>query len=277
MKPIALTFLFIMVLAGASAQTEDSTPSSKPQFKLGVNYNTGINYFGRTDSLRSSAFFPLAELWVTPQFYINAAPIFVNNAAQSMDYSGTVATVGYQHVSDHWITGLYVLKPFYEASSKLVQSALKAQTGFNLSYLNPVLNINGGADVKFSDGTDFGATAGVDRLIRVQNEDNSVLVFDPSFYVYAGTQRFQQTYYKEKKNLLFLPGGSQAVTEDVQKFNVLAYEASLPIIYSKGSWLVTATPSYIMPKNLVTIPNRPDLSEQGKDMFYATIGLKYTF
>lgn len=276
MKPIAITLLLLLCLQTSFSQ-EAEQPAAKPQFKLGINYNTGINYFGRTDSLRSSAFFPLAELWVTPQFYMNAAPIFVNNAVQSMEYSGTVATVGYQHVSDNWITGLYALKPFYKESSKLVQSALKAQTGFNLSYLNPVLNLNGGADVKFSDGTDFGATAGVDHLVRLPQANDGVLIFDPSLYVYAGTQRFQQTYYKEKKGLLFLPGNRQAVTEDVQKFNVLAYEASLPIIYSKGKLMLMATPSYIMPQNLVKVENRPDLSEQGKDMFYATVGVKYTF
>ena len=73
---------------------QDST-ASKPQFKIGVNYNSGINYFGRTDSLKSSAVFPMAELWFTPDLYINAAPIFVNNAVQQFEYAGTVATLGF--------------------------------------------------------------------------------------------------------------------------------------------------------------------------------------
>jgi hypothetical protein len=271
-----LALSLLMVIAG-SAQS-DSTENTSVQFKLSVNYNTNLNYYGRTDSLRSSGFFPMAEVWFTPKFYVNAAPIFVNNALQSFAYAGTVATVGYQNVTDKTITSLYALKPFYQESSDLVQSALQAQAGFSLSFLNPVVNLTGGADVKFSDKTDFGTTVGLDHVIKAVNEDKSVWVIDPSVYMYAGTQQFQQTYYKKNNGgLLNLPGNQQKVTENVQKFNILAYELSVPVIYAKGKWMAIATPSYIMPQNLVTVPNRPDLSERGSDMFYTNLSLKYSF
>ncbi len=276
MKKILLVLLTILSLQMCFGQ-QDST---KPQFKVSVNYNTALNYFGRTDSLRSSGFFPMAELWFTPKFYINAAPIFVSNSLQSFEYAGTVATAGYQSVTDKWITGLYALKPFYTESSDLVQSALKAQAGFNLSFLNKILNLNGGIDVKFSDQTDLGVTAGLDHVIRIENTDGSVFVFDPSFYTYAGTQQFQKSYYKRKNNgfgIINLPGNSQLVTEKSQQFNVLAHEISMPVIFSKTKLMFIATPAYIMPQNLVTVPNRPDLSERGENMFYATLTAKYTF
>lgn len=271
---IPLLLVFALQL---HAQT-DSLQEVKPQVKLSVNYNSGLNFFGRTDSLKSSGVFPLAELWLTPNFYVNAAPVFVNNALQSFEYAGTVATAGYQHVSNKWITGIYVTKPFYRESSELVQSALKAQSGINLSFLNKFLNLNAGGDVKFSDKVDFGATGGVDHIIRFQNADNSVIVLDPSFYAYAGTQNFQRSYYKRNNGgFLLFPGNEQLVTEEVSKFNILAYEASMPMIYAKNKWMFIATPAYIMPQNLITIPNRPDLSERGENMFYATLALKYTF
>src|SRR5687767_12772774 len=119
-----LTGLFFCCLLQPAMAQSDST-TAKPQFKLSLNYNTNLNYFGRTDSLKSSGVFPLAEVWLTPKFYINAAPIFVNNALQKMDYAGTVATIGYQYIDPKWITSLYVTKPFYKESSELVQSALK--------------------------------------------------------------------------------------------------------------------------------------------------------
>lgn len=276
LQKFASALFMLFVLQTAQAQ-EDST-ATKPQFKLSVNYNTGLNYFGRTDSLKSSGFFPLAELWVTPNFYVNAAPIFVNNAVQNFDYAGTVATIGYQNISPKWITGVYLLKPFYKESSELVQSALKAQSGVNLTYRNKIVNINAGGDVKFSDKVDYGATAGLDHIIRIENKDKSVLVFDPSFYTYAGTQNFQRSYYKKNNSgFLLFPGRDQVVTEEVSRFGVLAYEASLPIIYAKNKVMLIATPSYIMPQNLVTVPNRPDLSERGENMFYATVTAKYTF
>jgi hypothetical protein len=107
---ILMAGLLLFCLAQPVTAQNDST-ATKPQFRLSVNYNTNLNYFGRTDSLKSSGFFPLAELWFTSKFYVNAAPIFVNNALQKMDYAGTVATIGYQHIDTKWITSLYLTKP----------------------------------------------------------------------------------------------------------------------------------------------------------------------
>jgi hypothetical protein len=270
---LLLSFLYTITV-----YAQDSTQLTKPQFKLSVNYNSGLNYFGRTDSLKSTGVFPMAELWITPSFYVNAAPIFVNNALQKLDYAGTVATAGYQHLTDKWLTSLSVVKPFYKADAELVQSALKAQANLSVTHLNKVANITLGGDAKFSDRVDYGATVGIDHLFRIQNKDNSVLLLDPSFYTYAGTQQFSRTYTRKKKGLP-LPGQSreEQVTESGTQFNILAYEVSMPIIFARNKIMLIATPSYILPQNLTTVPNRPDLSEKGGHMFYTTLSIKYTF
>ena len=275
---LAAIAVSLFVLQSATAQsTTDSSEKLNPQFKLSVNYNSNLNFFGRTDSLKSSGLFPLAEFWLSSKFYINAAPVFVNNAVQQFDYAGTVATIGYQNVTPDWITGLYLTKPFYQESSELVQSALQLQSGVNLTYRNNIVNINAGGNVMFSDKADFSTSGGLDHIIRIQN-NNSVIVIDPSVYVYAGTQNFQRTYYrKNNTGLLPLPGRDQRVTEDVSRFSILAYEASVPVIYAKGKVMLIATPSYIIPQNLVNVPGRPDLSERGENTFYTTLTAKYSF
>lgn len=270
-------FLFLSIgLFFSSAAQTDSTQKQKETFKISVNYNSNLNYFGRTDSLQSSGFFPLAELWLTDKVYLNAAPIFVNNAVQKMDYAGTVTTVGYQHLTDQWLSHIYLLKPFYTQSSKLVQSALKAQSGISISHLNKVVNITIGGDVKWSDKADFGATTGLDHAFRIEG-GNTVFVINPSLYAYWGTQRFSQTYTRRKKGTLLLPGRSETVTENYSAFKLLAYEASVPLIAAKGAWQLIATPAYVVPQNLLQVPGQPQLSETGKPTFYTTIGLKYAF
>jgi hypothetical protein len=272
-----LFVLFLCCSFAASAQSDSA--SRNVQFKLSLNYNTGLNYYGRTDSLKSSGFFPMAELWLTPKFYVNAAPVFVSNRVQRFVYAGTVTTAGYQNATSKWLTGVYVSKPFYTSGSELVQSALKAQGGVSVSFLNKYLNLNTGGDVKFSDKTDFGATAGVDHLVRLQNEDKSVWVFDPSLYAYAGTQNFQRSYYKKVSNgsLLFPTTSQQLVNEQATRFAVLSVEASLPVVYAKGKWTFVANPAYVLPQNLIAVAGRPDLSERGENGFYATLTAKYSF
>lgn len=278
MKRTHLLFLVAALSAATciQAQTDSAAAKSKTEFKLGVYYNSNLNYYGRTDSLRSSGFFPMAELWFGKGFYINAAPVFVNNAVSSFEYAGTVATAGYRF--DGKIGGnIFFVKPLYKDNSDLVQSALKGQFTSNFTWNNKILNLTAGGDLKFSDNVDYGATAGVDHLFRFEPGDGFVLVLDPSAYVFAGTQRFSKTYYKKSGGFLFFPGVEQQVTESVNQFKILSYEFSMPVVLAKGKFQFIANPAYVMPQNLVTIPNRPDLSERGKETFYVTVGAKYTF
>jgi len=268
--------LAIACLSLYSAQAQDST-ERHPRFKLSVNYQSTLHYYGRTDSLKSAGFFPLAECWLTKDFYVNAAPVFVNNRAQSFEYAGTLATAGYQHISRKWITSIYATKPFYRSGSQLVQSALKAQGGASVSFLNKILNLTAGGDLKYSSRTDVGASAGIDHIVRIQLPKKQVLVIDPSAYAYAGTQNFTTTYYQKQPSLLPFGGTTQAVNQDVERFTILSYEFSVPFVYVHGPFMALLTPSYVLPQNLVTIDGRPDLSERGEAMFYATATVKWTF
>jgi hypothetical protein len=276
MNYLVLATLALFTTFTSLAQ-EGDTVKHKPQFKISVNYNSNLNYYGRVDSLKSSGVFPMAELWFTPKVYVNAAPIFVNNPLESMVYAGTVATVGYLNVTDKWLTSISFLKPFYTADAQLVQSALKAQGSALVSKLNKVVNVSLGGDIKLSDKVDFGATAGLDHIFRIENKDKSVFVIDPGVYAYAGTQQFSRTYTRKKSGGLLTPTRNETVTESGTRFNILAYEATVPLIYVKGKWQLMATPSYIIPQNLLTVPNRPDLSERGENTFYTTLTAKYTF
>ena len=277
MRHTGFVLLFMLSACLVNGQT-DTTGEAKTEFKISANYNTGLNYYGRIDSLHSSGFFPLAEIWFNEKFYINAAPVFVNNSVASFQYAGTIASAGYQFNSDDKVLGnIYVIKPFYQESAKLVQSALKAQAGMTITLLNKVLNVTGRGDVKFSDKTDVGLTAGLDHIFRYQLNDRSVLVIDPSAYMNAGTQQFTKSYLKRSSGFIFFPGNEQVVTESAQKFNVLSYEFSVPVILATGKFQLLFTPAYVLPQNLIVVEGRPDLSERGENLFYATFGAKMSF
>jgi hypothetical protein len=271
-------FFCLLFLIGISIRLNAQSDSiaQKAVFKLGVFYNSALNYYGRTDSLRSSGVFPLGEIWFDKHLYINAAPVFINNSAASFEYAGTVATAGYMFRDQKWAGNIYVVKPFYKSGSQLVQSALKLQGSAAFSWLNKYLNISAGGDIKYSDKVDYGLNAGLDHLFRFEPGDNKVLVIDPSFYVNAGTQQFTQTAYKKSGFLLF-PGAQQLVTEETKKFNILSYEFSMPTVLAIGKLQLILNPAYVIPQNLVVVPQRPDLSERGKEMFYITMGAKFSF
>lgn len=264
---------FLALLAYGSTLAQDSSATQKVQFKLGVNYNSNLHFYGRTDSLRSSGFFPMAELWLGQNFYINAAPIFVHNRSFGTDYAGSVATVGFLKAGTKSVVNLYALKPFYKEESALVQSAMKAQAGASLTLLSKVVNFSMGGDVKYSNQFDYAAMASLDHLVRLQ-PGNSVVIIDPTVSVNAGTQNFLRVRREKRGNLLF-PREVQ-VTEKGQVFRPLSYEASLPLILVKGKVQLMATPAYVVPLNLQPASEGVP-AEYGKPMFYVTTGLKYNF
>jgi hypothetical protein len=267
-----LSFAFLLSISFAQAQSTES--SSQSEFKISANYNSGLNYYGRTDSLRSSGFFPMAELWFNKNVYVNAAPVFVNNSATSFDYAGTVATLGFLSVTDEWITSLTLMKPFYN-TNELVQSALKAQTALSFTNRNEIMNFSFGGDFKFSDKVDYGAMLGLDHAFVVPFSTEKSLIINPTVTANAGTQQFSYTHYKQS-SFLGLPGPRQEVTESVKKFNILSYEFSMPVILTSGKLQLMVSPAYVIPQNLISVTGRPDLSERGKEMFYSTFTAKIT-
>jgi hypothetical protein len=260
---VSMVGLALLLSTNIFSQTDSSKADIK--IKIGVFYNSHLNYYGRTDSLRSSGVFPLAELWFTPNFYVNAAPVFVNNAVQNFKYSGTITTAGYRfNDQKKWAGNFYFVKPFYTENSELVQSALKAQVAAALTWQSRIINITGGGDVKFSNSTDYGAMAGVDHIFRMQLTNKMVLVANPSAYLNAGTQQFTNTYYK-KNNFLIFPGTEQQVSETVKRFSILSYEFSMPLILARDKFQVLLIPAYVMPQNL---------TGPAKNLFYITAGAK---
>src|ERR1043165_8219663 len=125
MKKIFFQYLLIIFLCPAisiNAQQE-SGKEDNSSCKLGIFYNSHLNYYGRTDSLRSSGIFPLAELWFNKNFYLNGAPVFINNAASTFEYAGSVITLGYMAKSkdEKTLSHIYITTPIYKKSSGLVQ------------------------------------------------------------------------------------------------------------------------------------------------------------
>ncbi|MDB5230487.1 MAG: hypothetical protein JWN76_1292 [Chitinophagaceae bacterium] len=250
------------------------TADKKNVFTAGINYQSRLHYFGRTDSLKSSGIFPSIGFQLKSGLYAQGTAVLYQNVLQPLTYTGSAIEAGYRFPqSEHFSGNIFATKFLYKDNSTLVQSALKEQAGVNLNFLNKVLNINTGADVKFSDKTDFGATAGVDHLfIMPFPETKSALAIDPTFNVYGGTQNFQNTYNR-KRTVNGIPLGTETVTETATKFNILAYEASVPVVFVKGKFNISVTPSYVVPQNLIVVSGRPDLSERGEKMFYVNMGI----
>lgn len=277
MKKSLFAYFLVFLLPVLASSQEKNNAAQKNEVSAGVNYQSALHYFGRTDSLQSSGLFPTIGFQSSTGLYAQGNFIFVRNTSLPLTYTGTTIEAGYRFPqTDHFSGNLFYSQFLYKDKSTLVQSALKSQTGLNLNYLNKIVNINSGIDLKFSDQTDVGATLGLDHLFLVKTgTPGTAFAIDPSAYVYLGTQKFSNTYL-EKRSLLGIPV-TQQTTQQVTQFNVLSYEVSVPVVFVSGKFNVSLTPAYTIPQNLVTVAGRPDLSEHGKELFYVTLGIGVKF
>ena len=270
------TAILIVIFLQSSVQAQlDTTNDLTNKYTFGTNYASRLHFFGRTDSLKSSALVPSVTAKFSNGLYLSGSFIFVNNADASLKYTAAITEAGYRFGKNKGLAGsIYADKFFYAANSSLVQSVQKGQAGFALSHLNNILDINTGGSAVFSDKTDFFVNGGIDHLFRVET-GSSVLLIIPTATINAGTQNFTSTYLK-KRNVLFFPVADESVTTNDQKFQVLSYEVSMPITYIYNKLAISFTPGYVIPQNVVKVANRPDLANNAKNLFYANIGFTYT-
>jgi hypothetical protein len=276
--------LFLLSAGSSVAQIKDTVavgdPGSvqdKTHFIIGATYNSGMNYYGRVDSLSTKGIYPFLGLALKSGLYANATFVFIRNSLQSQ-YAATLLEGGY-NFKDHkgnWSGNLAVSRFFYQADIDLIQSAVRETAAASITNLNKIINVTFGINAKWSDQSDFGAQAGLDHILRFPHIfGDGVIVLDPSANVYAGTQNFTQTYY-EKKNILIFPVAEQQVTTNSRMFNILAYEFSLPVVYGYKKLNLILSPAYILPQHLLTVPGNPEASERGSNLFYVTATIKFT-
>jgi hypothetical protein len=275
MKKVIILFPLALLCLILQAQQADSSTKKKITFTTGVAFNSGLNYYGRTDSLKSRAIYPFAGITLSNGLYLFSNFIFINNAVAT-SYAATTIEAGYKfkNKKGNWRGNIFGSRFFYNADVNLVQSVVKEQAGINLAHTNKVVAIYGGADAKFSNVTDFGAYAGLDHAFRIDPVGKSgVIVISPSAYAYFGTQRFTKTWLQEKRFLLF-PVGEQTVTQSSSRFNIMSYELFCPVIYGIGKMNIIITPAYVIPQNVIT-PN--GTTQKADNLFYTTATLRFDF
>jgi len=277
MKKVITLFLLAVICITVQAQSTDSTTTKKKiTLTTGVSLNSGLNYYGRTDSLKSQGIYPFVGITLPNGLYLFSNFIFINNAAATT-YAATTLEAGYKfkNKKENFRGNIFASRFFYNADVSLVQSVLKGQTGINLIQTNKIVGIYGGADAKFSDKTDFGVYAGLDHAFRIDSVGKrGVIVIAPAAYSYFGTQRFTKTWLQQKRFLL-LPVGEQTVTENSSRFSLLSYELSCPVIYGIGKMNLIITPAYVLPQNIISADGKT--SAKADNLFYTTATIRFDF
>jgi hypothetical protein len=276
---ILFTLLILLFSSALIAQTpvtnSDSTKKTAVTFLAGLIYAPVLHYYGRTDSLKSNALLPTVYIqFDSIGLYVTATSVLLSNETQKLFYAGTITEAGYKFGQKVKGFGgnVYGNKFFYN-TTQLPQSALQEQAGANLYYLYKYINFTASASLAFSNTTDIFTSAGINHTFKKVKGKNIYLAM-PTFIANIGTQNFINASYKAGTLPLTPP---QEVLQNNRRFTLLDYELSIPLVLARKHIYAILTPSYIIPENIVSVPNHPELSEKGSNLFYINIAFLYSF
>ncbi len=274
----SIAMLFFSSTACAQNNVADSSTevtNSKISIYAAAAYATPLHYYGRTDSLKSSAFLPTLIIQAGKHFSVTPSVIFTKNTSTNFDYAATVINATYTFGEQKGIVGsVFGDKFFYKDNSTLVRSIQQGQAGFTIGHLNKILNVTAGASAAFSKAnTDYFANAVLDHQFKIIKGEN-VFLIKPSVTANAGTQNFTRSYYKNS-GFPILPPSQQLVTESSKRFTLLSYDVNLAATYAIKRFILSVTPGYVLPQNIITDPNNPSLSENAKNLFFCNAVVVY--
>jgi len=269
--------LYILIMFSYSSTiAQDTTSEKKSYFKLNGNYLSNAVYSGRKDSsvvpyLRSSIGY-----YNKSGFYIDAGASLLVSATDTKRIDLVTLEAGYTfQITKKLEAEITASKFFYTDKSYSVRSELKAITGIGLGYDAGPVSINGGVDLLFSTNTDVFTSLKISHNFE-KGPDNEKWSISPAIELNAGTQYYNQAYYKNRKFTFATTSGSSGnsgnshpgrghsnssssssstttvktlVFNDQNKFSILDYEISVPVMYETNRWGLYATPCFAIPVN----------------------------
>lgn len=297
MKTIYLYFsALLLVLASCQslmAQDElliDSLAKTgkKNTLKGSINFISNNVFYGRADTTTTPIVIPQLKVTFKNGMYISSSFYFLpSNTTQKVDGGNLVAGYNFD-LTDNLSGSTSFTKLFYNSKSTEIGSSISSTLSAGLDYdINSIITpslqveysfikngfsddlvINGGLSHDFSKVGLWGS--------------NDIGVISPTIEVNAGTQNFYDSYLVTKKykitakNLAKYPSVAKLLNK-LNKFNLLDYEFSIPVVYKSGPLILTFNPTYAITLNSLPPAISKYTPPLNSNLFYFTLGAIYKF
>jgi hypothetical protein len=279
-KTFMRTLLFSATLFSATlffscqrlyAQTDSA--AKKSYFKAGMGYVSNAVYSGRKDSSVVSYIKPSVAYVNRSGFSLGAEMSVLANSPDAGRVDEIALEAGYDYSKDNFDAGAYASKYFYSDGSYAVASELEANAGAYFSYNADFLKFGAGGDFLISTSGDVSVYFNISHPFGI-GADGNKLTISPTAQITAGTQNFYRAYYQNRKfsfntNINGIGGnahskghhtgtgtsgvnGKNLTFLSQNRFDVLDYEALVPLEYEHKRWGFHATPVLAIPVNPMT-------------------------
>lgn len=283
MKNLTLLFYLFLVALPISLMGQNLKKKDKNSYVLfNLNYESDAVFMGRNDSVRAPYLVPSLGFYDRSGFFADASLSYLTKSEESR-IDLFLLTAGYQFNSKKLSGLLSGTKYFFSKDSYSIQSEIEGDLTATLGYDLSLFKISLTASSYFSSNssTDFFGGIQLDKSIYALDDNFEIT---PTFNIFGGSQYFYQEYYtynrlgnrKGKSNLENPSINNSIAIKEVNQFNVLNLEISLPIQFQSNSFLFSITPHWAFPQSNATITtNEIILKEDLKNIFYWSGGISY--
>lgn len=279
--------LLISFSFNLAAQNEKSS-----YFQVDLSYRSDAVFMGRKDSLEAPYVYPSMTYHHKSGFYGSGSLSYLTKSEeQRVDL--ILFTGGYDFSIDKFYGDISATKYFFNDESYNVISEVEGDISAMLRYDFDILNLSVLSSLYFNSdsSSDFFLSGEISHDI-VTNDFK--FQFTPTAGIYAGSQNFYEQFIVNRpqkgsggaggghgsgsSNLLSSYYPSYEVnTQESEKFNLLAFELSLPMWYIHPPFSVSFLPVLAFPMNPATFIVEDALVEEDLDTtFYWMAGISYT-
>jgi hypothetical protein len=252
--------------------------------KIGVNYSNDEVFMGRKDSISAPYLYTSLEYKNKTGIYVSGAFSFLTKS-ESNYIDVYLFSTGYNFYKNDFFADISVSAYFFNKASYTITSKVIADLTTQLQYDFSFANIGLISSVYFNEdsNSDFFLTPQLSYDFITKNDK---FQFSPTFSLNLGSQNFYQEFLIENNGYGWNSKYGdyddedyvEIIFEEKKKFNVLAYELSLPIWYIEKSYFIFCNLSLAFPKNEANILiDESVLNKKSNNTFNWLIGFNYQF
>jgi hypothetical protein len=269
--PAVLCIILAWLTAGQTVKAAGSDScdyNHQTYIAAGLRYLSDNVYLGRKDSLHLPYLTPLLT-------YHHRSGVFASAAVSYVPVPGrdrvdlVTLEAGYDHDFGKNISaGAYADYFSYSNETNNIKSGQNFSMGAYAGYTDDIVEPQIGVDVNLGEQTDYVVSLLLDHNFSLLQDR---LTITPAAGVFAGTQRYYDTYLK-KVNPAKKKSKTETATSATSDFKIVDYECSLPVKYEYRQWLLLATPTYAIPVHPATsAENGKTVKEDLSDSFFITL------
>lgn len=286
---ITTLLLFILFNSLVFGQDEENTNQNDSYLAVAVNYVSDAVFMGRKDSVSAPYLYPSLLYHHKSGLYAKGSLSYLTKSDEGR-VDLYLLTAGIDFNIKNFYGDFSATKYFFNDKSYTVISGVEADITANLLYDFKVVNLSLAASVYFSKNStsDFFLSSEISHDFTTS--DNSFQI-SPTAGVFLGSQNFYEQYYIY--NRFGSRSGSGhgngsgvgdpiittevAITEN-EKFDIMAYELSLPMFYTTDSFTFSFLPILAIPQNEATLTVDGEVfKEELEETFYWMVGIAYRF